>query len=148
MTTCSQCGTEYGGRRTEHCTGCHETFVGQRAGDWHRVGTHGVDRHCLTPGEMEAKGMKQHNGRWTTGREMPLIARASALESTHSPTPLPELGPDTSGPQIATQGLTEMFGLDPHDLDEAARGGTYELTAARNADVAAAIMAEVTQGRG
>lgn len=46
-----QCGKSWGGYRAEHCPSCHETFSGSTAGDAHRRGEHGVDRHCVPPAE-------------------------------------------------------------------------------------------------
>ena len=67
--TCRTCHAEYGGRM-EHCPACHQTFTGATAGDMHRVGTHGVDRHCLTETEMLAKGMGvDSRGRWKSSDE-------------------------------------------------------------------------------
>lgn len=49
-----RCGKEIRGGKAEHCSVCHQTFTGTSAGDAHRVGSHGVDRRCLTPDEMRS----------------------------------------------------------------------------------------------
>ena len=47
------------------CQGCKEFFNSTAAFDKHRVGQHGVDRHCLTEPEMLDKGMaKSSTGFW------------------------------------------------------------------------------------
>ena len=59
----------YGGR-AEHCTACHETFTGTKAGEMHRRGDCGVKtgpdrRRCLTADEMLDKGMARNaRGHW------------------------------------------------------------------------------------
>ena len=74
---CRTCKKNITKRSYEHCPVCHETFGGTRAGDMHRVGRHGVTegpdhRRCLTPTEMEAKGMTQARaGIWGTGYDTP-----------------------------------------------------------------------------
>lgn len=67
MTIHKPCGTTWTGLRLEHCAaaGCCQTFSGTILGDKHRVGHHGVDRRCLTPDEMRAKGWHQDDrGIW------------------------------------------------------------------------------------
>ncbi len=50
MTTCTPCGSQWGGLKTCHCTGCHQTFTVQSAADKHRIGSHAYDtRTCTTP---------------------------------------------------------------------------------------------------
>lgn len=44
------------GRRNQ-CTGCNQYFNSNEAFDKHRTGKHGVNRRCMTPDEMIAKGM-------------------------------------------------------------------------------------------
>lgn len=39
------------------CTGCNQYFNSNFAFDKHRTGKHGIDRRCMTPDEMIAKGM-------------------------------------------------------------------------------------------
>jgi phage replication-related protein YjqB (UPF0714/DUF867 family) len=49
------------------CQGCKEYFNSTFAFDKHRVGDHGVDRRCLTPDEMRAKGMDvSASGYWVS----------------------------------------------------------------------------------
>lgn len=61
--TCPVCEKSWSGSRAEHCAACHETFVGTRAGDAHRVGDHALPRgvigarRCLSPQEMHDVGM-------------------------------------------------------------------------------------------
>lgn len=76
---------------TGTCSGCNQTFTGDRPFEMHRVGEHGIPvsrvphtkkdtdgkplvavstRRCLSPDEMRAKGMMQNaKGQWTTGRD-------------------------------------------------------------------------------
>lgn len=77
MTTDPDCGRTWTGKRLEHCKSCHETFSGTSAGDMHRTGRHGVDRRCLTAGEMRERGMtlNQRNA-WTSGGVSPWAADA------------------------------------------------------------------------
>ncbi len=44
------------GRMCE-CTACGQVFNSEAGFNKHRVGTHGIDRHCLTPEEMVLAGM-------------------------------------------------------------------------------------------
>lgn len=44
------------GQRNQ-CQGCKQYFNSNTAFEMHRVGTHGVDRRCITEEEMLAKGM-------------------------------------------------------------------------------------------
>lgn len=73
--TCRDCEKIIIGHKPEHCPVCHETFTGTKPGDMHRVGRHGVAsgpdrRRCLTPAELESKGMTTNrNGYWTTGNK-------------------------------------------------------------------------------
>jgi hypothetical protein len=68
MTTCRDCGATWTGKRIEHCTVCHQTFTGTKAGDKHRTGTYvPLARRCLTADEMRAKGMAQNQrGQWVS----------------------------------------------------------------------------------
>lgn len=68
--TCRDCKKNITGGKLEHCPVCHETFTGTESGDLHRAGRHGVDRHCLTPAQMEAKGLtRTSKGYWQRERE-------------------------------------------------------------------------------
>lgn len=56
------------------CPACKEIFAGTTAGDRHRQGTWDVPpthpdyRHCLTPEQMIAKGMRRNEyGYWSSG---------------------------------------------------------------------------------
>lgn len=64
--TCKPCGKTWTGTQPEHCTVCHETFGGTRAGDLHRVGSYsapGDPRRCLDPTDL---GMSLNaRGIWT-----------------------------------------------------------------------------------
>ena len=52
------------GQRNQ-CQGCKQYFNSNVAFDKHRRGKFGVDRRCLTPDEMRAKGMLiNHAGFW------------------------------------------------------------------------------------
>lgn len=47
------CGARWGGLKTCHCTGCHQTFTAITAFDAHRTGSHPDEtRHCLQPGSV------------------------------------------------------------------------------------------------
>lgn len=52
------------------CQGCKEYFNSTAAFDKHRAGQHGVDRRCLTPAEMLAKGMAQNSAGFWVGEPM------------------------------------------------------------------------------
>ena len=39
------------------CRACDTYFNGQGAFDKHRIGRHGIDRHCMTHEEMSQNGM-------------------------------------------------------------------------------------------
>lgn len=75
--TCRTCEKSIVGHKPEHCPECHETFGGTRAGDLHRAGQHGVTsgpdrRRCLTPAQLEAKGLVQNSkGYWVQRAEFP-----------------------------------------------------------------------------
>jgi len=77
---CQTCLAEWGGFRAEHCRVCHQTFSGTSTGDTHRVGDHGtlllpLGRRCLTPAEMDARGMVLNRNKiWTSGGENPWAA--------------------------------------------------------------------------
>jgi hypothetical protein len=48
--TCTQCGAGWGGLKTAHCAGCHQTFTAITAFDKHRTGSHpNATRQCLDP---------------------------------------------------------------------------------------------------
>ena len=64
MATCKPCGKSWTGTRPEHCTLCHQTFGGTRAGDLHRVGSFNDPdnpRRCLNPADigmrLDARGI-------------------------------------------------------------------------------------------
>lgn len=65
-TTCIECQKSWTGHQPEHCTVCHQTFGGGRAGDLHRVGSYdnpGDPRRCLDPADI---GMSlDQRGIWT-----------------------------------------------------------------------------------
>ncbi len=47
------------------CPACKISFNSLSAFDAHRIGTHGVDRHCMTIKEMRAIGMTTNRlGNW------------------------------------------------------------------------------------
>ena len=63
------------------CQGCKEFFNSTAAFDKHRVGQHGVDRHCLTEPEMLDKGMaKSSTGFWVGA----LMTNAALLQRSKS----------------------------------------------------------------
>lgn len=81
--TCSGragCGARWGGLRMEHCTVCHQTFSSPTLGDAHSVGKDVMQKRCLTPDEMTAKGWRLVKTVWR-GPAMPadvLAKRVSA----------------------------------------------------------------------
>lgn len=55
------------GQRNQ-CQGCKQYFNSNHAFEIHRTGKHGVDRRCMTPVEMTAKGMLVNAaGFWISG---------------------------------------------------------------------------------
>jgi hypothetical protein len=47
------------------CQTCKEYFNSNGSFDKHRTGNHGLNRRCMTPEEMQAKGMSLNNdGFW------------------------------------------------------------------------------------
>lgn len=52
------------------CPGCSVYFNSTRAFEKHRVGSHGVDRRCLTPTEMLQRGMAQNAAGFWVGSPM------------------------------------------------------------------------------
>lgn len=55
------------GSQRNQCQGCKQYFNSTGAFDKHRMGKHGVDRRCMTPEEMTAKGMSiNKDGFWIT----------------------------------------------------------------------------------
>ena len=52
------------------CRGCSEFFNSTRAFDKHREGQHGQDRRCLTPTEMQEKGMAKNAAGFWVGTPM------------------------------------------------------------------------------
>ena len=72
------------GSSRQHCTACHQTFAGTRAGDRHRVGEFPDGRRCLTADEMLAVGLKlTDRGVWSQddARPYPRRAAGEALEA-------------------------------------------------------------------
>jgi hypothetical protein len=53
------------------CPGCSEHFNSTFAFDKHRAGAFGKDRRCLTPEEMEAKGMGKNSAGFWISSPMP-----------------------------------------------------------------------------
>lgn len=49
---CSGCPARWGGTKTAHCSGCHETFTTVSAFDKHRGGSHPDNRYCINPGSV------------------------------------------------------------------------------------------------
>lgn len=54
------------GNRTGHCSGCHETFEGEKLFDAHRVTLNDGTRGCADPRSMEWQGepLRIENGTW------------------------------------------------------------------------------------
>jgi hypothetical protein len=60
------------GRRGCECIGCLRLFRGVEAFDIHRIGRHGLDRHCASDEEMAKAGLQlDERGVWfdATGRQ-------------------------------------------------------------------------------
>ena len=69
------------GKQRNQCPGCDQYFNSNTAFDWHRTGKHGVDRRCMTPEEMTAKGMMiNYAGFWATKSYDPKIKRGEHEE--------------------------------------------------------------------
>lgn len=50
---CSGCPARWGGTKTAHCSGCHQTFTAMGAFDKHRVGDHAAGtRTCANPASV------------------------------------------------------------------------------------------------
>lgn len=60
------------------CQGCKAFFNSTFAFDKHRRGEHGVDRHCLTVEQMEAKGMSTNAAGFWISAAMPEDVREQA----------------------------------------------------------------------
>lgn len=56
------------------CAGCGQYFNSLHAFDKHRTGEHGLDRRCLSPDEMTAKGMHVASDGFWRGSAMPEVA--------------------------------------------------------------------------
>jgi hypothetical protein len=57
------------GKSRNQCSGCLTFFNSLRAFEKHRTGKHGVDRRCMTPDEMLAKGMSINEaGYWIASK--------------------------------------------------------------------------------
>lgn len=61
MTVHPEYGKSWTGAKKEHCPACHETFSSTRAGDLHRRGEFGKDRHCVDPATV---GLTLTEGVW------------------------------------------------------------------------------------
>lgn len=65
------------------CQSCKQYFNSNKAFDKHRRGEFGVNRRCLTPDEMKAKGMLiNHAGFWITKEYDPNIKRGNHEEES------------------------------------------------------------------
>jgi hypothetical protein len=63
--------------RCSPLSGCGEYFNSTAAFDFHRTGTHGVSRRCLSPPEMLGKGMAQKSdGFWVKERMSDAVVAA------------------------------------------------------------------------
>lgn len=70
-----------GGRN--QCRGCDEYFNSNKAFEFHRVGKHGIDRRCLSPVEMTAKGMfRNSQGFWVTEANQRFEEKEDAEDET------------------------------------------------------------------
>lgn len=63
--THGECGKTWTGHGRAHCSGCHETFNSYRGSDRHRIGAHGVDRHCTDPAAVGL--VRRADGIWYQG---------------------------------------------------------------------------------
>lgn len=65
LATCL-CGAMWGGRRTSHCTACHNTFTGPTAFDQHRPGQCDLVGLVVVreSGNQQVWGCPDHTGRW------------------------------------------------------------------------------------
>ena len=70
------------------CQTCKEYFNSNRAFDKHRTGAYGLNRRCLSPEEMQSKGMVlRKDGFWIT-KPMPenlaLLYQGNKNENQHA----------------------------------------------------------------
>lgn len=91
------------------CTACGENFNGVQPFDAHRLGEHGVNRHCMTVPDMEAAGfVRNAAGFWCERAQEPRIgARARAFPARFMPRaraspPLQDCAPDSRRAEGAT----------------------------------------------
>lgn len=67
------------------CTGCNQYFNSNGAFDKHRTGKHGLNRRCMTPDEMIAKGMVLRDDGFWRGSEMTnYMEKDDEQEENHS----------------------------------------------------------------
>ena len=109
---CRECGFTWTRDAWEHCSVCHLTASGTKAGDAHRVGSYSDPadpRRCRTADELTAGGMWQtENGVWhgtwnKDGKQLrytgPIRLPAPPSDSGESTPTSPSLGeaPDATG---------------------------------------------------
>lgn len=76
------CGKEFpAGDKTGHCGTCCETFYGLAAFELHRQGEHGVDRHCIIPGDVGGLWWADDRKRWHYGERLAPEALARLVGS-------------------------------------------------------------------
>ena len=63
------------GQRNQ-CQGCKQYFNSNTAFDMHRIGKHGHGRRCMTPEEMQAKGISLNATGFWIGSTMPDYLRS------------------------------------------------------------------------
>lgn len=62
------------------CAGCGQCFNSSHAFDKHRTGEHGVNRHCMSAEQMQAKGMVLRDDGFWRGSAMPEAVRHQTEE--------------------------------------------------------------------
>jgi len=65
-TGCADCGAQWHGFKTCHCSGCHNTFTAPTAFDRHRVGSHGGGRRCADPAKVDLVDAGRNYVCWMT----------------------------------------------------------------------------------
>lgn len=87
------------------CCGCGEYFSRERAFDRHRIGEFGIDRRCLAPAEMGARGWHRNAAGFWVMEAMDSAARAQFRPVQARPAPLPLPGPDAPDSRAAAGAL-------------------------------------------
>jgi len=91
------------------CTACGEHFNGVQPFDAHRIGEHGVNRHCMAVAQLLAEGFEKNAaGFWMTDSRAQRAARHSAatIPARFGHRARGNPPPDKRGPNYAAGGAT------------------------------------------